>query len=97
MKPTWVAFEERWPAENEAPDDPSVKTVPAVLVTNNLKARNRMGQMSHVWYAAPIRASKPNVTGPVVAFDEADRQIQGITHWLEMDGLHLIAAEGEQP
>jgi hypothetical protein len=36
MKPRWVAFADRWPAENEVSDNPSVKTVPAVLLTNNL-------------------------------------------------------------
>ena len=97
MKPTWIAFTERWPAENAALDDPSVKTTPAVLVTNNLKARDRMGRMSHVWYAAPIKSSTPNETGPVVAFDESDRMIQCLTHWLEMDSLQSIADEGMQP
>lgn len=93
IKSTWVAFSERWPAENSALDDPSVKTTPRVLVTNNLEARDRMGRMSHVWYAAPMKSSKPDVNGPVIAFDEGDRKIQGLTHWLEMDALQAIAGD----
>ncbi|WLG49147.1 hypothetical protein [Pseudomonas sp. FP1742] len=94
MNPTWIAFAERWPAQNAALDDQSVKTTPRVLVTNNLDARDRMGRMSHVWYAAPMKSSAPDVTGPVIAFDEGERKIHGLTHWFEMDDLQSIAAEG---
>lgn len=97
MKPTWIAFNERWPAENAALDNPSVKTTPRVLVTNNLEARDRMGRMSHIWYAAPMQSSSPDITGPVIAFDEGDRAIHGLTHWLEMADLQSIADEGMQP
>jgi hypothetical protein len=97
MKPTWIAFADRWPAENAALDNPSVKTTPRVLVTNNLEARDRMGRMSHIWYAAPMRSSSPDITGPVIAFDEGDRTIHGLTQWLEMASLQSIADEGMQP
>lgn len=73
----WIPFAERWPEKSPALDDPSVLTMDAVLVTNNLSALDRMGRMSHVWYAAPMESSN----GEIVAFDEADRKIRGLTHW----------------
>ena len=97
MKPRWIAFAERWPAVNAALDDKSVKTTPRVLVTNNLEARDRMGRMSHIWLAAPFKPSDTKRHGCVVGFDESDRMIQELTHWLEMDSLQSIADEGAKP
>lgn len=91
MKPRWIAFAERWPVQVEALDDQNIKTTPKVLVTNNLKARNRMGQMCHVWLASPMMSSAPEQTGDVIAFDEGDRIIHCLTHWLELDALHDLA------
>lgn len=91
MKPRWIAFAERWPDQVAALDDKNIKTVPRVLVTNNLAARNRMGQMSHVWLASPMMSSAPEQTGNVIAFDEGDRCLHDLTHWLEFEGLHELA------
>lgn len=91
MKPRWIAFSERWPLQVSALDDQSIKTTPKVLVTNNLKARNRMGQMSHVWLASPMMSSAPQQTGDVIAFDESDRVLHCLTHWLEMEDLQQIS------
>lgn len=81
---TWVAFSERWPEKVCASDNPEIKCFPKVLVTNNLAARDRMGQMSHIWLAVPFEASNPHLTGAVVAFDEGDRRIENLTHWLDL-------------
>ena len=84
----WVAFAEQEPPVSAALDDASVKTPDRVLVTNNLGARDRMGKMSHVWFAAPIRervgcGSGTWRDGGWVAYDEADRLIVGLTHWFD--------------
>lgn len=73
----WVAFSERWPPKSAALDDPSVMTTDRVLVTNNIDARDRMGRMSHVWWATPIQSKNE-----IVAFTENDWKIYGLTHWL---------------
>ncbi|WP_143492549.1 hypothetical protein [Pseudomonas chlororaphis] len=95
MKPRWIAFTERWPDQVAALDDQNIRVTPKVLVTNNLKARNRMGEMSHVWLASPFKSSAPEKTGDVVAFDEGDRTLHCLTHWLEMEGLHQLANNTE--
>jgi len=75
----WIAFADRAPPEDAAIDNPSVKSWRSVLVTNNLNARDRMGRMSHVWYASPIHSA----LGSWVTYDEADRKIVGLTHWFD--------------
>lgn len=74
----WIAFADQAPPTAAALDDPSVVTTNRVLVTNNLNAKDRMGRMSHVWFAAPIRGKDGWCT-----FDEADRKIIGLTHWMD--------------
>lgn len=85
----WVPFAERWPKSSPALDDPSVSTIDTVLVTNNLEARDRMGRMSHVWFASPFKAAD----GEVVAFTDGERKLRSLTHWLEVD---LLAAHDKQ-
>ncbi|GKS85825.1 hypothetical protein AVMA1855_16755 [Acidovorax sp. SUPP1855] len=74
----WVSFRDQKPPFAAALDDPKVKTVSRVLVTNNIKARDRMGRMSHVWFSTPIQYGKE-----WVALDEAGRQIEFLTHWFD--------------
>lgn len=72
----WVSFDNEEPPRSAALDDPTVSTYDLVLVTNNINARDRMGRMSHVWFAMPIKGRDG-----WVAFDDADREIMGLTHW----------------
>jgi len=55
-----------------------------VLVTNNIKARDAKGEMSHVWIGNIIKSGEPEVYGKFVTFDEADRKILDITHYCEI-------------
>jgi hypothetical protein len=51
-----------------------------MLVTNNIKARNAHGEMSHRWITWIQKADKPKETGKYVGFDCADRLIHDLTH-----------------
>lgn len=55
-----------------------------VLVTNNLKARDAKGAMSHVWIGDIIKSAEPEKYGKFVTFDEADRKIYDLTHYCEI-------------
>ena len=56
-----------------------------VLVTNNLKARDAKGNMSHVWVVTIIiESSEPDKYGKFTAFDEADRRLMDLTHYCEI-------------
>lgn len=81
MSANWIAFADRFPPQDAALDDPSVTTTRKVLVTNNLTARDRMGRMSHVWLAFPVGAVDDH--DGVVAYDDGDRKIRNLTHWLD--------------
>lgn len=72
----WIAFKDRWPPSSKALDDPKVKTVDTVLVTNNVTARDRMGRMSHVWLAMPIKEGQN-----AVAFTDGGAKLHDLTHW----------------
>lgn len=80
--PAWKSFSVEKPPEDAALDDPSCKTTRVVLVTNNLKARNRMGQMSHLWLARPIKGSD----GEWCAYTDGDQKIHALTHWFDPFG-----------
>ncbi len=73
----WVPFSVQSPPESAALDDPSVTTHDLVLVTNNIKARDRMGRMSHVWLLSPIQSDK----GGWVGFTESNSKVLGLSHW----------------
>ncbi len=75
----WTSLDEKSPPKDPALDDPSVLTERAVLVTNNIHAKDRMGRHSHVWFAAPMKTED----GQWVAFDESCRKIEALTHWLD--------------
>lgn len=80
--PAWKSFSVEKPPEDAALDDPSCKTTRVVLVTNNLNARNRMGQMSHLWLARPIKGSD----GEWCAYTDGDQKIHSLTHWFDPFG-----------
>jgi len=82
----WIPFKDKMPPEDGALDNPDVKAARTVLVTNNLSARDRMGRMSHVWFAMPLKSTD----GSIVAYDTDGRKIHGLTHWL--DPMPTIAA-----
>lgn len=52
------------------------------LVTNIADATDASGQMSHLWITRPMLSTEFNTQGLWVGFDEADRKIIGITHWM---------------
>lgn len=76
----WIAFSDQEPPIDSALDDDSIKVNRIVLVTNNIKAKDRMGNMSHVWYERPIRIDQNNEW---MAFSDAGRKIHGLTHWFD--------------
>lgn len=78
----WISFADQEPPQSAALDDPSVTTPDRVLVTNNINARDRMGRMSHLWLASPHKTDSADSFTGWVAYDEADRCIQNLTHWL---------------
>ena len=75
----WVSFEERDPPADSALDEPTLFSPRSVLVTNNIKARNRMNQPSHVWWAMPYKEDD----GTWVAFTDSSRKIEALTHWFD--------------
>ena len=55
-----------------------------VLVTNNLKARDANGHMSHVWCVSMIhKTAEPE--GPFTAFkDDGYSRLWGLTHYTDI-------------
>lgn len=51
------------------------------LLTNNIKALDAHGLMSHIWIGFPIMSSEH---GYWVTFDEGDRKIHSLTHWMPL-------------
>ena len=49
-----------------------------LIVTNNLKALNAYGEMSHVWL---INCWTISIDSGVVTFDACDNKIHNLTHW----------------
>lgn len=68
----WVSTDNELPS----PEDDG-----KVLVTNNIGAKDAFGHMSHVWAVYMIHKESDGI---FTAFDEADRQIMGITHWFRI-------------
>lgn len=90
MRPIWKSFKYFPSPVCAALDNPEFKTPKRVMVTNNLHATNRMGEMSHVWLASPMESSDP-AEGPYMAFTDGNRRLFQLTHW--MDPFVGIAAE----
>jgi len=60
-------FEDELPIENEW-----------IIVTNNIKAVNAYGKMSHVWLTSfVIKTEKYRF----ITFDAAESKIMNLTHW----------------
>jgi hypothetical protein len=55
-----------------------------VLVTNNIAARDALGNMSHVWIGTIIKSSEPEKRGKFVTFDDGDMMILDITHYCDI-------------
>lgn len=51
-----------------------------LIVTNNLKATNRQGEMSHVWLTTFWYIGS-NLAEGLVTFTESDRKVINLTHW----------------
>ena len=49
-----------------------------IIVTNNIKAVDAYGEMSHVWLTTFVTHSKKD---GFATFDAADRKIMNLTHW----------------
>jgi hypothetical protein len=87
----WIAFSDRRPEPQydrtrEGPSHPDI------LVTNNLEARNRWGNMSHVWLVSMVHYHDDGphifngrelaVQGEVTAFAQpCDQPLRCLTHW----------------
>lgn len=63
------------------------------LVTNNIHATDRHGQMSHIWILFPIWSTDLNPSGHWVGFDAADRKIFDITHWMPLPTAHALSEQ----
>ena len=86
----WVAFSEKLPPFSAASDDASVTSADYVLVTNNINARDRMGRMSHVWFARPHCSND----GWVAYMDGSYLKMENLTHWYDpFDGLSASVPE----
>lgn len=83
--PRWVAFSDREPPHDRAVNglDPNAMIPRTVLVTNNLRATCATGRMSNLWFAMPIKCTDSESDTGWVAFDEGDRKIMHLTHWLD--------------
>jgi hypothetical protein len=55
-----------------------------VLVTNNIRARDAKGRMSHVWIGIPIKSSEPDKYGKFTTFTDSDQRICDLTHYCEI-------------
>ena len=55
-----------------------------VLVTNNIKARDAHGQMSHVWIGFIIKSSEPKKYGKFITFTDSDQRVLDLTHYCEI-------------
>lgn len=55
-----------------------------VLVTNNIKARDADGGMSHVWITFVVESDDPERFGKFTGFDEANRRLFDLTHYHEI-------------
>jgi len=49
-----------------------------IIVTNNIKAVDAHGEMSHVWLTSFVTRSEKS---GYVTFDAADSKIMNLTHW----------------
>jgi hypothetical protein len=79
------------------PLDPENLPEHRVLVTNNLKAVDRFGVMSHVWIGCPIKASEPEKTGAVVIFDDDWVKVHNLTHYRELPTAGTASPTGATP
>jgi len=71
-------------AEGWQPLDPDNLPKRKMLLTNNLKARDAFGQMSHVWIGTPFKADNPERDGAIVTFDEDMVRVSNLTHAHEL-------------
>lgn len=88
--PTWIAFADRRPEPQYDPANPG-PTHGAILVTNNIDARNRWEKMPHVWLVEMVHYHDggPHVfngrelaeKGEITAFAPGDMTLRGLTHW----------------
>jgi len=80
MRGKWTVFDRRPPPEHAQ-----------CLVTNNIKARDAFGNMSHVWIGHPQRSFGPTDSFPHIPpkgtwmiFTDCDRIVEGLTHWMPL-------------
>ena len=72
MKPEeFTSFKDSQPKKNKH-----------LIVTNNIKAKNAHGEMSHVWLTTFwCEASSESPNEGIVSFDDADRRLLNLSHW----------------
>lgn len=54
-----------------------------VLVTNNIKARDAHGQMSHVWVVSLVQKDSDRRYG-FISFDDRHCRVLNLTHYAEL-------------
>jgi len=53
-----------------------------IIVTNNIKAVDAHGEMSHVWLTSfVVRSEEIGSNSDFVIFDDANCKVFGLTHW----------------
>ena len=68
------------PEEFTAFEDEKPEGKKWIIVTNNIKAENAYGEMSHVWLTDFISVAEISRNG-IVTFNDDDRMIINLTHW----------------
>lgn len=67
----WVSVKDSLPPEHGPP----------ILITNNMKARNAFGHMSHVWVVSMLHEDKDAPGEFCALFGDNLRKIWGVSHW----------------
>ena len=65
----FTAFEDQMPAPHKH-----------LIVTNNLRATNAHGEMSHVWLTSFVQKSSAPEEGLII-FTEGFAKVYNLTHW----------------
>jgi hypothetical protein len=51
-----------------------------MLLTNNIRAKDAYGRMSHIWAGFVIESSNPKEDGRFITYTDTDRKVRNLTH-----------------
>ncbi|WKV32774.1 hypothetical protein R21Y_13 [Vibrio phage vB_VhaS_R21Y] len=68
------------PSEFKSFDEETPEQHKHIIVTNNLSARDALGEMSHVWLTTATRKSEHKHEGRI-AFISSMQIVTNLTHW----------------